>query len=123
VHHSYHLYIVAIGETTFQRVKNIYANMKNPNDHGVCANYSQVCCTNAPDSLLPDMSEEITFETYVKENGEPGKLEMYLYGSNGKYGSSGDEGGDGNGGGGGGGSDGDDGEGVGQGKLSAAGLL
>jgi hypothetical protein len=42
------LYIVAKGETTFQRVKHIYANTANPNDKGLCTNYAQLCCRGTP---------------------------------------------------------------------------
>jgi hypothetical protein len=78
---SYHLYIVAIGETTFERVKRMYATQRNPHDRGVCGNYAQLCCDRAPDSLLPDLSEEITYEQYLKENVEPEKLSQILYGA------------------------------------------
>jgi hypothetical protein len=77
---SYHLYIVAIGETTFERVKRMYATQANPHDRGVCGNYAQLCCEPSPDSLLPDLSEEITYEQFLKENVEPEKLSQILYG-------------------------------------------
>jgi hypothetical protein len=72
---------VAIGETTFERVKRMYATQANPHDRGVCGNYAQLCCDRAPDSLLPDLSQEITYELYLKENVEPEKLSQILYGT------------------------------------------
>eukprot|EP01032_Pedospumella_encystans_P007672 gene7672-9178_t len=76
---KYHLYITAIGETTFEHIKRIYADTPNPNDHGVCGNYALLCCSAKQASLVPDMHEEVTAEQYLKENADPAVFNNLFY--------------------------------------------
>lgn len=84
---SYHLHIVAIGETTFERVKRIYANTTNPNDRGIVRNYAQLCCGPVPDSKIQNLDEELSVEQYLKENLDPAKFAELFYRNYGTTGS------------------------------------
>lgn len=76
---SYHLHIVAIGETTFERIKRIYANTVNPNDHGIVRNYARLCCGAVPESKIQNLDEVLSVEQYLKENLDPAKFAELFY--------------------------------------------
>lgn len=73
------MHIVAIGETTFERVKRIYANTVNPHDRGIVRNYAALCCGPVPESKLQGLDEGLSVEQFLKENLEPAKFEELFY--------------------------------------------
>jgi len=63
----YHLNLIALNQTTNERIKGTYATEKNPYDNGCCRNYITLCCLEPlPASRLPDMVEEVETVEYAR---------------------------------------------------------
>ena len=52
---SYHLRLVALAETTNERVKGYWDGKDKPHDRGCCRNYAALFCDPVPPSQLPNM--------------------------------------------------------------------
>jgi hypothetical protein len=81
---SYHLRIIAKGETTFEQIKKVYATTTNPKDNGVFGNYAQLCCSSVPESVIPNLSEEISAAQYMREALPEEMFNELFYNSRGK---------------------------------------
>eukprot|EP00629_Pelagomonadales_sp_RCC1024_P015230 CAMPEP_0119278282 /NCGR_PEP_ID=MMETSP1329-20130426/18806_1 /TAXON_ID=114041 /ORGANISM="Genus nov. species nov., Strain RCC1024" /LENGTH=353 /DNA_ID=CAMNT_0007278789 /DNA_START=243 /DNA_END=1301 /DNA_ORIENTATION=- len=56
---AYHLRLVAIGETTNERVKGAWDGKDKPHHLGCVGNYKMLCCGRVPDSQLPDLRQRV----------------------------------------------------------------
>ena len=52
---AYHLRLVALGETTNERVKGVWDGKAKPHDRGCAGNYASLCCARTPRSHLPNL--------------------------------------------------------------------
>jgi hypothetical protein len=79
----YHLYIVAIGQTTFERIRKKYVSAPNPHDHGFCKNYINLCFSETAPSLVRDLHENLSLEAYLAENVDRQRFSVFYsrYGS------------------------------------------
>lgn len=53
---AYHLRLVALAETTNERVKGVWNGLDKPHDLGCLGNYCRLCAQSAPPSRLPDLT-------------------------------------------------------------------
>ena len=61
--YGYHLNLIALNQTTNERVKGVYLGVENPHDQGCCANYYLLCCVEVPPpSRLKNMWERVSVD-------------------------------------------------------------
>jgi len=56
---GYHLRLVALGETTNERVKGVWKGKAKPHDRGCCGNYALLLREAVPPSRLPNMRRRV----------------------------------------------------------------
>ena len=56
---GYHLRLVALGETTNERVKGVWKDKAKPHDRGCCGNYGLLLREAVPPSRLPNMRRRV----------------------------------------------------------------
>ena len=56
---GYHLRLVALGETTNERVKGVWKGKAKPHDRGCCGNYALLLREPVPPSRLPNMRRRV----------------------------------------------------------------
>ena len=56
---GYHLRLVALGETTNERVKGVWKDRAKPHDRGCCGNYALLLREAVPPSRLPNMRRRV----------------------------------------------------------------
>jgi len=56
---GYHLRLVALGETTNERVKGVWKDKRKPHDRGCCGNYALLLREAVPPSRLPNMRRRV----------------------------------------------------------------
>lgn len=62
----YHFYLMTIGQTTNEHVRDYLGpGVMNPFHHGCCGNCAEICCSESTPSLLNNLSDEITAEEYI----------------------------------------------------------
>jgi len=75
----YHLYIISIGETTFERIRKVYKDQPNPYNQGCWQNFTIVCCKPVFPSSLENMGQIMTIDHYLRENVDPNRFEDVFY--------------------------------------------
>jgi len=96
---QFHVYIVAVGQTTFEHIKKTYHHrhgaaaaadeageeviiVKNPFDRGVCGNYSALCCSPVPATRIGDLREVVSREQFIREEVDPDRaVHLSSYGA------------------------------------------
>ena len=60
----YHIFLIAIGQTTNEHLKGMYNGKlkKNPHDKGCLRNFLTLLCSSTPSTKLPDMGGLIVFD-------------------------------------------------------------
>ena len=60
----YHLFLIAIGQTTNEHLKGVYAahSKANPHDKGCIGNFAALLCHVTPASKIPDLTALVAFE-------------------------------------------------------------
>lgn len=65
---SYHCWLLSIGQTTNEQLRDVFNDEVNPYDKGCCENTRTMMCKAAEQSMLPDMSEMMSAREYIETN-------------------------------------------------------
>ncbi|KAJ1432913.1 DHHC palmitoyltransferase-domain-containing protein [Ochromonadaceae sp. CCMP2298] len=76
---QYHVHIVAIGQTTFEKMRKKYTAQRNPHDRGLFRNYSKLCFAPTPASLVGRQWEAVSRDQYLAENVDRQRFEALFY--------------------------------------------